>query len=289
MRVLVGTSGYSYPEWKGNFYPKKIAAKDMLRWYAERFQTVEINNTFYRMPTEGLLWGWAEQVPEYFSFVLKAPRRITHDKRLQDCGELMTYLVRTASTLGPRLGPLLFQLPPYFKQDVPRLKSFLRELPEQRRAAFEFRHRSWFADEVYETLGAHGAALCVADTGEEPAAPLVATTDWGYLRLRREDFSDQELQHWARRIREQPWREAYVFMKHEEEGRGPKLAARLMEISRRRAVRLEDPPELALAIRGVLCNTPGGGSRGRRQEAAVWCLSAARRRSAVSSCGAASR
>lgn len=230
LRVLVGISGYSYPEWKGNFYPKKIAAKDMLRWYAERFQTVEINNTFYRMPTEGLLRGWAEQVPEHFSFVLKAPRRITHDKRLQDCGELMTYVVRTASTLGPRLGPLLFQLPPYFKQDVPLLKSFLRELPEQRRVAFEFRHRSWFADEVYETLRAHGAALCVADTGEEPAAPLVATTDWGYLRLRREDFSDQELQHWARRIRAQPWREAYVFMKHEEEGRGPKLAARLMEI-----------------------------------------------------------
>jgi uncharacterized protein YecE (DUF72 family) len=230
VRAQVGTSGYSYPEWKGNFYPKKIAAKDMLRWYAERFPTVEINNTFYRMPTEGLLQGWAGQVPEHFSFVLKAPRRITHDKRLQDCGELVTYLVRTASTLGPRLGPLLFQLPPYFKQDVPLLKSFLRELPEQRRVGFEFRHRSWFADEVYETLRAHGAALCVADTGEEPAAPLVATTDWGYLRLRREDFSDQELQHWARRIREQPWREAYVFIKHEEEGRGPKLAARLMEI-----------------------------------------------------------
>lgn len=228
-RVRIGTSGYSYAEWKGNFYPEKMAAKDMLRFYAERFSTVEINNTFYRMPTEKLLSGWAEQVPESFTFVIKASKRITHDKRLKDCGELLTYLFGVTTTLGSRLGPLLFQLPPNFKKDLPRLQAFFDDMPERRRMAIEFRHASWFDDEVFETLRAHGTALCVADTGEEPVAPLVATTDWGYLRLRREDFSDEDLRDWARRIREQPWKEAYVFLKHEEEGLGPKMAARLME------------------------------------------------------------
>ena len=232
VRVLIGTSGYSYPEWKGNFYPEKMATKGMLRYYAERFPTVEINNTFYRMPTEALLKGWAEQVPESFTFVIKSPKRITHDRRLNECGELLAYLFRVTATLDSRLGPLLFQLPPNFKQDVPRLKSFLEEMPEPRRVAVEFRHASWFDDETFETLRARGAALCVADTGEEPVAPLVATTDWGYLRLRREDFSDADLRDWARRIGEQPWGDAFVFMKHEEEGKGPKLAAKLIEVFR---------------------------------------------------------
>jgi uncharacterized protein YecE (DUF72 family) len=231
-RVFIGTSGYSYPEWKGNFYPEKMAAKEMLRYYAERFPTVEINNTFYRMPSESLLRGWAEQVPETFSFVIKAPKRITHDRRLKDCGEPLEVLLRVTSVLGAQLGPLLFQLPPNFRKDVPRLQAFFDELPERRRMAFEFRHASWFDDEVYEALKAQRAALCVADTGEEPVVPLVATTDWGYLRLRREEFSDTELRDWASRIREQPWRDAYVFLKHEEEGKGPKLAARLMELCR---------------------------------------------------------
>jgi uncharacterized protein YecE (DUF72 family) len=230
VNVRVGTSGYSYAEWKGNFYPEKIAAKDMLGYYAGRFPTVEINNTFYRMPKEALLNGWAEQVPESFMVVLKASQRITHIKRLKECGELLTYLFGVSATLGSRLGPLLFQLPPNFRKDVPRLASFFQQMPERRRVAFEFRHASWFDDETFGTLRDNGAALCVADTGEEPAAPLVATTDWGYMRLRREDFADAELRDWARRIREQPWSEAFVFLKHEEEGRGPKLAARLMEI-----------------------------------------------------------
>jgi uncharacterized protein YecE (DUF72 family) len=232
VNVRVGTSGYSYPEWKGNFYPEKIAAKDMLSFYAGRFPTVEINNTFYRMPKEALLSGWAAQVPESFTFVLKASQRITHIQRLKESGELLTYLFRVSATLGSRLGPLLFQLPPNFRKDVPRLASFFQQMPERRRVAFEFRHASWFDDETFGTLRANGAALCVADTGEEPVAPLVATTDWGYLRLRREDFADGELRDWARRIREQPWSDAFVFLKHEEEGRGPKLAARLMEILR---------------------------------------------------------
>jgi uncharacterized protein YecE (DUF72 family) len=229
VNVRVGTSGYSYPEWKGNFYPEKIAAGDMLSFYAGRFPTVEINNTFYRMPKEDLLNAWAARVPESFTFVLKASQRITHIKRLKECGELLGLLFRVSATLGPRLGPLLFQLPPNFRKDVPRLASFFEQMPERRRVAFEFRHASWFDDEVFAVLRAQGAALCVADTGEEPAAPLVATTDWGYLRLRREDFADADLREWAKRIQAQPWSDAFVFLKHEEEGRGPKLAARLME------------------------------------------------------------
>ena len=230
MNVMVGTSGYSYPEWKGNFYPEKMAAKDMLRYYAERFPTVEINNTFYRMPTADLLNGWAEQVPESFTFVLKASKRITHDRRLKDCAESLEYLTRVAATLGSRLGPLLFQLPPNFKKDAARLQGLFEQMPERRRMAVEFRHASWFDDEVFDTLRENGAALCVADTGEEPVTPLVATADWGYLRLRKEDFSEPELRQWADRIREQPWKDAFVFLKHEEEGKGPKLATQLIGI-----------------------------------------------------------
>ncbi len=229
MNAWIGTSGYSYPEWKGSFYPEKLAAREMLRFYAQRFPTVEINNTFYRMPKASVLEAWAAQVPERFAFVIKASQRITHMQRLKDCGDLLRYLYNVTGTLGPRLGPLLFQLPPNFKKDVPRLRSFFADLPERRRVAVEFRHASWFDDEVFETLRAEGAALCVADTGEEPAAPLVATADWGYLRLRREDFGDDDLREWARRIREQPWTDAFVFLKHEEGGLGPRLAARLIE------------------------------------------------------------
>jgi uncharacterized protein YecE (DUF72 family) len=196
-RVLTGTSGYSYAEWKGSFYPEKFPAKAMLGYYAERFPTVEINNTFYRMPTEALVRGWAEQVPEGFTFVIKASKRITHDRRLRDCADAVEYLVRTVSVLGPRLGPLLFQLPPNLKKDLPRLVDFLAALPPGPRAAFEFRHASWFEDDVFAALRAAGVALCVADTGEEPAAPFVATAGWGYLRLRREDFSDELLREWA--------------------------------------------------------------------------------------------
>jgi uncharacterized protein YecE (DUF72 family) len=230
--VKVGTSGYSFAEWKGNFYPEKMSSKGMLAYYAERFPTVEINNTFYRMPTEALVKGWAEQVPKSFTFVIKAPKRITHDRRLKDCADLLQFLVGATDALGAQLGPLLFQLPPNFRKDVERLKGLFAQMPERRRMAVEFRHASWFDDDVFETLRANGAALCVADTGEEPAAPFVSTADWGYLRLRREDFSDEELREWADRIRAQRWKDAFVFLKHEEEGRGPKLAARLMEMLR---------------------------------------------------------
>jgi len=229
-RAWLGTSGYSFDEWKGNFYPEKLASKDMLRFYAERLETVEINNTFYRMPTEPLIQGWLDQVPEDFRFAIKAPQRITHMRRLNDCAESVTRLVSVITALGPRLGPLLYQLPPNFKRDLPRLTAFLDGVPSPGRVAFEFRNKTWFDDEVFDTLRKHKVALVVSDTGEEPVAPLVPTADWGYLRLRREEFDDQTLGEWAQRIREQPWSDAFVFVKHEEEGKGPKFAARLREL-----------------------------------------------------------
>ena len=227
--MWICTSCSSFDEWKGNFYPEKLAAKDRLRFYSDRLETVEINNTFYRMPTEKLLEGWMDEVPESFRFAIKSPQRITHMRRLNDCAESVTRLVGVITQLGPRLGPLLYQLPPNFKKDLPRLNAFLDGVPSPGRVAFEFRHGSWFDDEVFDALRRHRVALCVSDTGEEPVAPLVATADWGYLRLRREDFDDDVLREWAQRIRAQPWSEAFVFLKHEEEGKGPKFAARLVE------------------------------------------------------------
>ena len=229
MRIRAGTSGWSYKEWKGHFYPEKLAAKDMLRYYAERFSTVEVNNTFYRLPNLATLEGWSAQVPDDFSFVLKASKRITHEKRLVDCADSVDYLIRTAATLGSKLGPFLVQLPPNMKKDLPRLREFL-PLLGRARAAFEFRHPSWYDDEVYEALRERGAAWCVADTGEEGDPPFVSTTDWGYMRLRRVEYAEADLQTWADRVREQSWSEAYVFFKHEDAGTGPKLAAQFLEL-----------------------------------------------------------
>lgn len=224
MQAYVGTSGYSYKEWKGSFYPEKLPAPKMLRYYAERLNTVEINNTFYRMPTEKVLMQWAEQVPARFTFVLKASRRITHIKRLTAAEDETTYLLHTASVLGPKLGPLLFQLPPTLKKDLPRLNAFLELIPPQWVAALEFRHATWFDDEVYESLRSRNMALVTAET-EDAAVPFVSTADWGYLRLRREDYDGGDLRAWADRIREQAWTAAYVFFKHEEEASAPRFAA----------------------------------------------------------------
>jgi uncharacterized protein YecE (DUF72 family) len=223
MRSFVGTSGYSYKEWKGSFYPEKLPAPQMLRYYAERLNTVEINNTFYRMPTEKVLLQWAEQVPEGFTFVLKASRRITHLKRLKDVDDETAYLLRTASVLGDKLGPMLFQLPPSMKKDIERLRAFLDLLPSRWLAAVEFRHGSWFDDEVSDTLRSRNVALAIAET-EDTAVPFVSTADWGYLRLRREDYDASDLSGWAKRVTAQPWEAAYVFFKHEEEANAPKFA-----------------------------------------------------------------
>ena len=228
MRIRVGTSGWSYKEWKGYFYPEKLAAKDMLRYYSERFGSVEVTNTFYRMPSAATLESWASQTPEDFTFVLKASKRITHDKRLKEVEDSVRYLLPTAAALGAKLGPFLVQLPPNMKKDVARLRDFLAIFPA--RAAFEFRHTSWFDDEVYAALHEKNAAWCVADTGEEGDPPFVSTADWGYLRLRRVVYEESDLTSWAERVREESWGEAYVFFKHEDAGTGPRLAARFMEI-----------------------------------------------------------
>jgi uncharacterized protein YecE (DUF72 family) len=227
MRVRVGTSGYSYKEWKGPFYPKDLPAAGFLGFYAAAFETVEINNTFYRMPTAKLVEGWANEVPESFVFALKSPQRITHIAKLKGAGDAVATFVTTAGVLGPRLGPLLFQLPPYLRKDVPRLAEFLDEAPKGVRIAFEFRHASWFDDEVWATLRAHGAALCVAE-GETLESPLIATADWGYVRLRRGEYPDAVIAEWATKIREQPWKEAFVYLKHDD-GDAPSVAKRLIE------------------------------------------------------------
>jgi uncharacterized protein YecE (DUF72 family) len=229
MRHLVGTSGFSYKQWKGSFYPADLPSSQMLRYYAQKLPAVEVNNTFYRMPTPALLGKWAAEVPETFVFVLKAPQRITHRKRLQEAGEEAAHFFETSAALGPRLGPVLFQLPPHLRKDLPRLRAFLAVLPPGARAAFEFRHETWFDDEVYQALREAGVSLCVSDTDEEGRpAPLVSTAGWGYLRLRRPDYGDAELDLWAERIRAQPWSDACVFFKHEEEGKGAALAQALL-------------------------------------------------------------
>jgi len=232
VRVAVGTSGYAYKEWKGTFYPEKLPQDQMLRYYGEQFPTVEVNNTFYRMPSELVVMNWASQVPETFQFVLKASQRITHHKRLRDVGEELDYFLKTASVLGPRLGPTLFQLPPNFKKDLPTLAAFLTLLPQRWRAALEFRHPSWYDEDVFTALRNHGVALCAADTDDEDAR-VVVTADWGYLRLRRAPYGEADLATWAQRVLAQPWREAFVFFKHEDAGTGPALARQFLRACER--------------------------------------------------------
>jgi uncharacterized protein YecE (DUF72 family) len=219
MRIHVGTSGFAYREWRGSFYPEKMREKDMLRYYAERLSAVEINNSFYRMPAPETLARWGEQVPDAFTFVLKASQRITHRLRLApEAAEAVELLFETARALGDHLGPVFFQTPPFLKKDVGRLRAFLELLPAGRPVAFEFRHETWLDDEVYAALRARNAALVAVDKDEAAAegAPVVATADWGYLRLRRRAYDDAALAGWKGRIGSQPWREAYVFFKHEE-------------------------------------------------------------------------
>ncbi len=229
MQLLAGTSGYSYKEWVGHFYPDKLPASEMLRYYAERFTTVEINNTFYRMPPESMLAHWLEQVPEHFAFTLKAPRRITHDNRLRETEANVAEFLRRAAALGDKLGVLLFQLPPYLKRDLPRLRDFLRLLPAATRVAFEFRHASWQDDEVYEELRSRGAMLCVTDT-DEGDTPFVVTSDCGYVRLRRTHYDDNELRAWAERIAATAVGRTYVYFMHEDEALGTRFARRLNEL-----------------------------------------------------------
>ena len=224
--IRVGTSGYNYPEWRGTFYPAGLPAAAMLRFYAARFDTVEINASFYRLPTTTAVGGWAEMTPPGFVFVLKAPQRITHMRRLRDVDEPLAAFCDVARHLGAKLGPLFFQLPPTFKKDVDRLRALLARIPPDLRCAVEFRHASWFADDVYDALRARDAALCVADT-ERGSTPDEATASWGYYRLRNVDYTDDALAAWARAIARPGRRRAYCYFKHEESGAGPGLAVRL--------------------------------------------------------------
>jgi len=230
--LYVGTSGYSYKEWKGSFYPEKLPAKDMLPYYAERLQAVELNNTFYRMPQPSMVESWKDQVPESFRFSVKASQRITHFKRLNEVSEETRLMVDTVSALEDRLGVILFQLPPNMKKDLLRLESFLVQLPAEVPATFEFRHPTWFDDEVLALLGKHNRALCVSDTDDLPVNQIDKTADWGYLRLRRVNYDEADLKHWIKKIKAQKWKNTFVFFKHEDEGTGPKLAAQFLKLAK---------------------------------------------------------
>jgi len=231
MKIHVGSSGYSYKEWKGKFYPEKISAGEMLHYYAEHLSTVEINNTFYRMPTESLLFSWADQVPDGFIFAVKAPQVITHIKRLRDVGEETAYLFRTLSVLEGKLGPVLFQFPGSFRADRALLEDFLSLIPVGVLCAFEFRSKTWLTDEILGLLKKAGCCLCTADTDKSPTEEIVSTTSWGYLRLHRPDYKDDAISKWTKRVLSQKWKEAFIFFKHEEEAEGPRRAMRFLELA----------------------------------------------------------
>lgn len=216
-RLWAGASGYAFKEWQGSFYPDKIAPEAMLAWYAERLPTVEINNSFYRMPKVEVLQRWAEATPQHFRFAIKASKRITHDARLdaEAAADALAYLYRNLAVLGARRGPVLFQLPPYLRKDTARLQAFLQLLPEGHRAAFEFRHDSWFDDEVYAVLRTAGAALCLSEREDSSAPPLVETASWGYVRLRLEHYGDDALAACAARLADTRWQEVFVYFMHE--------------------------------------------------------------------------
>jgi len=231
MDSWIGTSGFQYAEWKGKFYPEDLSTAKMLAFYSERFSTTEVNYTFHRIPSAKTIENWKAQTPAHFRFTLKAPQKVTHYARLRDCSDTIRYFHDVTSALGEKRGAVLFQLPPNFKKDLVLLADFVNGLPSGMRAAFEFRHESWFADDVYETLKTADAALCIADM-EEIATPPIATASFGYLRLRREDYSSADVQRWAEVVREKGggWGDAYIYFKHEEAGIGPRLAAEMKEI-----------------------------------------------------------
>jgi len=237
MRIHVGTSGYNYPEWRGNFYPEKFPAKQMFGYYAERFHTVEINATFYRMPTVKMTTAWQEQAPPGFMYTLKAPKQITHIKRLNECDDAVRFFCDAARVLGAHLGTLLFQLPPNMKCDLARFETFLGLLPTDLRAAFEFRHESWLTDAVYGLLEKHHVALCIADFGDK-STPLRVTTRCGYFRLRDEGYTPADLERWVGDILSHApsWDDVFVYFKHEEEGKGPEFAKAFTEILKGRGI-----------------------------------------------------
>ena len=231
MEWYAGTSGYSYKEWKGLFYPSDISNDAMLAYYAERLSTVEINNTFYRMPKRNVVQSWANAVPDHFRFSIKASRRITHQMRLKECEESVGILAKQVEVLGDKLGAVLFQLPPYLKFDAERLTAFLAIVPKALPIAMEFRHASWLTTETYDALHSHGAALCLTEDDELPLPDHDATTNWCYVRLRKPSYTDDALTSWRDRILATDAQKAFTFFKHEDEAGGPPLAARFLEIA----------------------------------------------------------
>jgi uncharacterized protein YecE (DUF72 family) len=230
MSLWVGTSGYAYPEWRGSFYPEKMPTTKMLPYYAEHFATVEINNTFYRMPNAKLLEGWSAQTPANFKLTLKAPQRITHQKRLRDCADEVKYFLEVAGTLGPKLGAILFQTPPYLRMNLEVLDGFLAMLPAGLCAAFEFRHKSWMAADVFSRLQAKGLALCIADS-ENFSTPVEITAGYAYFRLRDEGYQPHDIERWAQVIREKTAgsSDVFVYFKHEEACIGTEFAKQLIK------------------------------------------------------------
>ena len=232
MPLYVGTSGYSYKEWKGSFYPDAIAPAQMLSYYASRLHAVELNNTFYRMPQPSMIESWKAQVPENFRFSVKAPQSITHFRRLNNAGSQTQQMLKTVAALEDRLGAVIFRLPENMKKDLKRLELFLKELPADTPAVFDFRHTTWFDDDVVELLRGRKVVFCVSDIEDLPESYTFKTADWGYVRLRRVKYSDADLKTWIKRIKAQKWKETYVFFKHEDEGTGPKLAARFISLAK---------------------------------------------------------
>ena len=231
MTWYVGTSGFSYKEWKGRFYPETIAPKDMLSYYASRLHAVELNNTFYRMPQPSMIETWKAQVPESFRFSVKAPQSITHFRRLNNARPQTQLMLKTIAPLEDRLGAVIFRLPENMKKDLKRLESFLKELPAETRAVFDFRHPTWFDDEVLALLRSQKRVFCVSDIEDLPESYTFKTADWGYVRLRRERYTKADLRKWIKRIKTHKWKNAYVFFKHEDEGTGPKLAEQFMNLA----------------------------------------------------------
>ena len=227
-RLLSGASGYSFKEWKGNFYPSDVKPDGMLAYYSERLPTVEINNTFYQMPKVTVLENWAKSTPAHFRFAIKASRRITHQARIKadEAADSVAFLYRNLEALGAKRGPVLFQLPPFQKKDLARLEEFLKLLPEGHNAAFEFRNDTWFSDDVYDALKGAGAALCLSEREDNAAPPLVETAPWGYVRLRLENYSDADLKQWAERLGATRWRDIHVYFMHEPTA--PGYASKLM-------------------------------------------------------------
>jgi len=232
MRILAGASGYSFKEWRGTFYPEKMKPEEMLPFYSARLPTVEINSTFYRFPRANVVEEWARVTPEAFRFSIKASRRITHIGRLkpESVTDGIGYIYDNLVSLGAKRGPVLFQLPPNMKMNRARLEEFLALLPDDHRAAFEFRNDEWFDDVIYEALRAKGAALVLSEREDSTPPPMVETTSWGYVRLRLENYTDDDLREWARRLNATGWKETYVYFMHEPTACA--YAAKLMEFAR---------------------------------------------------------